>query len=95
MALGYCPLCELPYGAGHNHPRRKSKHHIFCKRWYKGNNTFVYVCQVCHDEFNNTFPTYDKDKWNKKLCLYYWVIFCSTKGKDAFVIYPNLENLKL
>ena len=58
-----CPICGFPYEEGSNMPRRKSRHHIFLKKWYRGSTTTVYVCQKCHDEFHQMF-TYGQ----KKMC---------------------------
>lgn len=85
-----CPVCELPYGKGHGHPRRKSRHHIFCKKWYPDSTLTVDVCQKCHDHFNSIFMSNATRRWSKIECVRFWCSFCYLHDKVATKIYPQL-----
>ena len=89
----FCPICELEYEKGNYAPRRRSKHHVFPKVWYKDSfNIKVYVCQKCHDEFNSMFmePLDLKNRWSKKECVRNWILFCFIKQRNPYEIYPEL-----
>jgi hypothetical protein len=88
-----CPICGFPYGEGSNMPRRKSRHHIFPKKWFRGSTTIVYVCQKCHDEFHQMFP-YGQKKWTKKECVLFWILFCEEKDFDYTKEYRSILNTK-
>jgi len=85
-----CPLCDQPYGLGHNHPRRNSRHHIFPRRWYPDSTLIVPVCQTCHDEFNREYQNKARERWSKVVCVRMWCAFCLTMGKNATRVYPEL-----
>jgi hypothetical protein len=38
------------------------------------------------------FRNLDPRRWTKKKCVKKWAIFCKSKGKDAYEIYPELLN---
>lgn len=86
-----CPVCELPYGEGHGHPRRKSRHHIFCKRFYPSSTLLVDVCQKCHDDFHRMFKYNPIRRWSKRECVLYWIRFCLIKNIDYKKVYPCLK----
>jgi hypothetical protein len=85
-----CPICDLPYEEGHDKPRRKSKHHIFCRVWYPSSTLTVDVCQKCHDEFNRDYQNKAIRRWSKVECVNSWVTFCYVKGINALRSYPQL-----
>lgn len=85
-----CPICSAPYGKGHT----KTRHHIFPKWWYK-NGITVLACSKCHQkEFHIKYRMRYGEMWTPSECLMNWVKFCKQKGKDAFVIYPELCNIE-
>lgn len=93
MNQNVCPICERVYGEGSSHPRRKSKHHIFPKRWYPDSTVTVDVCQKCHDDFNATFMCADcksNRRWSKVESVRFWISFCYLHDKVATRIYPEL-----
>lgn len=81
---GVCPICDKPY---HNRAYR-TMHHVYPKFWYKI-GIVVEVCNLCHREFNALFPM--EFKWSELSCLNKWCKFCTTHGKDAYVLYPHLK----
>lgn len=88
-----CPICGFPYVEGSNMPRRKSRHHIFPKKWYRRSTNIVYVCQKCHDEFHQMFPCSQK-KWTRKECVLFWILFCEAKDFDYTKEYRSILNTK-
>ena len=87
---GVCPICDSHYGKLH----RKTRHHIFPKWWYKGGIT-VDVCSQCHQkEFHKQYPMRFGEVWSISECVQNWVKFCKSKGKNAYIIYPELKELK-
>lgn len=90
--LGRCPLCDYNYG---DKKHQRTKHHVFPRYWYSSGIT-VFVCHECHTrEFHRIYPMeLNKYAWTKQQCLKYWVDFCKSKGKDAFLIYPQLRQFQ-
>lgn len=88
--MGLCPICGLPYEVGSSMPRRKSRHHVFPRRWYPSSTLVVEVCQRCHDEFNRDYQNMAIRRWSKVECVNSWVTFCYVKGKNALRLYPEL-----
>jgi len=91
--MGKCPLCDNDYSSG-NTKRRKSRHHIYPKYFYKNTHLVVNVCQECHSDFHHEFPSLLPYLWTRAKCLKKWVKFCESKGKDAYEIYPQLLTIK-
>lgn len=89
--MGLCPICGLPYQIGSSMPRRKSRHHLFPRRWYRGSKFTIDVCQKCHDEFHRLFKR--EDRWSKLECIYFWVTFCNFKCIDTLTAYPAIKKL--
>lgn len=85
-----CPICERPYEKGDGNPQRRSRHHLFPRRWYMTDTT-VYVCQKCHDEFHYRYPLLVK--WSKRQSILFWIEYCESLGKNAHELYPQLKDL--
>jgi len=83
---GKCPLCGRTY-TGINY---RTNHHIYYPRKMFDNNVKVPVCLQCHEEFNKLFP-FLPNKCSKRRCLINWRLFCISKHKSAFKIYPQLK----
>ena len=90
MNSNICPICNHEYAEEQNYLRRKTRHHIFCKVWYPDSTLTVDVCQSCHNDFNRTFVFKSNKRWSKIECVKNWIAFCSSKGKVATRIYPQL-----
>jgi hypothetical protein len=85
-----CPICDCAYDSKH----RRTRHHIFPKWWYSNGLTVV-ACSKCHQkEFHVKYVMSWKNPWTPSECLNYWVKFCKLKGKNAYVIYPELMDLQ-
>lgn len=85
-----CPICSKPYGKN----RKRTRHHVFPRWWYRDGIT-VYACSQCHQkEFHKRFPMKYKEVWNVSECVQNWVKFCKSKGKNAYEIYPELCDLQ-
>lgn len=93
METKTCPVCGFPYEKGSSNPCRKSRHHIFPRRWYPGSTTTVDVCQKCHDEFHCKFPFTVSHKWTRRECVLFWILFCEMKDFDYFKEYRILRDL--
>lgn len=91
MKASVCPICGLPYEVGSNKPRRKSRHHIFCKRFYPSSTVLVEICQKCHDEFHRIFKYNQNKRWSKLECVHYWILFCKIKNVNYKKAYPCLK----
>jgi len=90
-----CPICGCIYEQDKMYVHRnvKTKHHIFPKKWY-GDGPKLYACSNCHTYgFHQMFPMGNRI-WTEIQCIDYWFIFCKSKGKNAYKIYPELENIK-
>lgn len=85
-----CPICDNLYGKY----RLKTRHHIFFpSRWFE-NSLVVYACSQCHQkEFHKLYRMDYYNPWTRAECLANWIKFCKSKGKNAFVIYPELITL--
>lgn len=84
-----CPICDKYYCK----KRLKTRHHIFCKYWFT-DGLVVYACSQCHQkEFHKIYRMDYYNPWTRLQCLSYWVAFCKSKGKNAYVIYPVLNDL--
>lgn len=84
-----CPVCDTDYGH-EDGKHKRTRHHIFPRHFFKRSWLVVYVCRACHSEFHYMFRNLDPRRWTKKKCVKKWVIFCKSKGKDAYEIYPEL-----
>jgi len=84
-----CPICNCGYDSKH----KRTLHHLFPKWWYRDGLT-VYVCSQCHQkEFHVQYRMKFGEIWTPSECLQNWVKFCKSKGRNAYVIYPELINL--
>lgn len=92
--MGKCPICGQVYEVGSSKPRRKSKHHVFCRRWYKDSNLLVEVCQKCHDDFHRIYVMNAQRRWSKKECFLYWIQFCVERHVLVYKVYPCLRKYK-
>lgn len=84
--LSVCPLCGLEY----HKKRRATHHHIFPRAWYPNSTLLVEVCSDCHQEFNREYVMDLRIPWREGECIWNWVMFCRSKGKDALKIYPQI-----
>lgn len=87
--FGNCPICDKPYDS----KRYRTRHHIFPVWWYE-DGIKVYACNQCHQvEFHHWYPMAYSKPWTPNQCIRKWVEFCFIKGKDAYAIYPVLNEL--
>jgi len=85
-----CPICDYAYDKTH----RRTRHHIFPRWWYNG-NIVVIACSKCHQkEFHIKFPMKWGCIWSPSECVQKWVKFCKSKGKNAYIIYPELTKIE-
>lgn len=85
-----CPICERAYGKN----RSKTRHHIFPRWWYRI-GIVVIACSDCHQrQFHKKYPMVYGEIWTRYECVQNWVDFCKSKGKNAYVIYPELCNFE-
>jgi len=90
-----CPICDRMYEqeVKYKFSNVKTRHHIFPKLWYKS-GLVVYACSECHTYgFHKMFPMRNRI-WTPSECVQNWVKFCKSKGKDAYVIYPELTEIE-
>ncbi len=92
--MGTCPICEQQYEIGSDKPRRKSNHHIFLRRWYKGSTLTVEVCQKCHNDFHRIYVSSAQRRWSRRECLTYWIQFCVERHVLVYKVYPCLKKFK-
>lgn len=85
--IGKCPLCGQQY---FGNAVKKTHHHVLPKLWYHGKGPLVEVCSVCHQEFNHSNPMDFDNRWSKKDCIWRWIRFCKSKGKNALEVYPEI-----
>ena len=86
-----CPICDYKWDGIYH---KRTRHHIFPK-WYYLGGLKVYACSRCHQyEFHVLFPMIKNEPWSESVCVQNWVNFCELKGKNAYVIYPELTKLQ-
>ena len=86
--LGNCPLCNETYSKDNI----RTKHHVFPRLWYNSQVT-VFCCERCHKEFHCIYPMNPNNRWSTYKCIRYWRMFCESKYKNPFKVYPILERI--
>lgn len=91
----FCPICDSRFESDEPYVFRnvRTKHHVFPKLWYQ-DGLRIYACSLCHTYgFHQMFPMGNRI-WTPSECVQNWVKFCKSKGKNAYVIYPELCKLE-
>lgn len=84
-----CPKCNTHYPkcSSRCHPRARSRHHVYPKRYFHGEGPVRVFCRRCHDQLERMIPFAKRSKR-----FYHEIISLFMKGARSFRVARRRRN---